>query len=112
MGNRIIIGNNNIQGRNITIINGVVVVDGKQIDLPENEKVINIYAESIDRIEVDSCNEVIVKGNSGSILVSQGNVSVGGNVDGDINVSQGNVYCGNIGGDVSVSIGNIRGRKW
>jgi hypothetical protein len=111
MGSSIIIGNNNIQGRNIVIQNGTVIVDGKRVELPENERIINIQAENLESIRVDSCNEISVKGNAGDIHVSQGRVSVGGNVKGDVHVSQGNVDCGNVEGDVAVSMGNIRSRR-
>jgi hypothetical protein len=108
----IIIGNNNVvSGQNIVIQNGTVTVDGKRVNLPENEKIINIQAVNLESIRVDSCNEVSVKGNAGDIHVSQGRVSVGGNVKGDVHVSQGNVDCGNVEGDVAVSMGNIRSRR-
>lgn len=108
MGNQIIIGNHIIHGGNIVINNGVVIVDGKRVDLPENEKIINIQAENLESLRVDSCNEITVKGDAGSVRVSQGKISIGGQVKGDVRVSQGNVDCGNIQGDVSVSMGNIR----
>jgi hypothetical protein len=112
MGSSIIIGNNNIvSGQNIVIQNGTVMVDGKRVDLPENEKIINIQAENLESIRVDSCNEIKVKGNAGDIHVSQGRVSIGGGVKGDVRVSQGNVDCGTVEGDVSVSMGNISSRR-
>jgi hypothetical protein len=112
MGNSIIIGNNNIvSGKSIVIRNGTVIVDGKRVDLPENEKIINIQAENLESIRVDSCNEITVKGDAGDIHVSQGRVSIGGHVKGDVHVSQGNVDCGNVEGDVSVSMGNISSRR-
>jgi cytoskeletal protein CcmA (bactofilin family) len=112
MGSSIIIGNRNIQGRNITICNGAVIVDGKRVDLPENEKIINIQAKNLESIRVDSCNEISVKGNTGDIHVSQGRVSIAGDVKGNVRVSQGDVDCyGNVEGDVSVSMGNITSRN-
>ena len=112
MGNSVIIGNNNIQGRNISIRNGVVIVDGKQVSLPENEKMINIQAESLESLRVDSCNEIKVNGDvGGDVRVSQGRITIGGMVKRDVHVSQGDVDCGKIEGDVSVSMGNIRIQK-
>jgi hypothetical protein len=109
---RIIIGNNNVvSGQNIVIQNGTVRVDGKRVNLPENEKIINIQAVNLESIRVDSCNEVSVKGNAGDIRVSQGRVSIGGDVKGDVHVVQGNVDCGNVEGDVSASMGNISSRR-
>jgi len=107
----IIIGDNNIQGRNIVIQNGTVIVDGKVIELPENEKIINIEAESIESLRVDFCASIMVRGDTGNVNVSQGKVSIGGTVKGDVRVSQGNVDCGTIEGNASVSMGNISSRR-
>jgi predicted acyltransferase (DUF342 family) len=54
---------------------------------------------------------VSVEGNAGDIRVSQGRVSIGGDVKGDVHVSQGNVNCGSVEGNVSVSMGNISSRR-
>jgi cytoskeletal protein CcmA (bactofilin family) len=109
MGSSIIIGNNNIvSGQNIVIQDGMVMVDGKRVNLPENEKIINIQTENLESIRVDSCNEISVKGNVGDIHVSQGRVSIEGHVKGDVRVSQGDVNCyGSVEGDISVSMGSI-----
>ena len=111
MGNSIIIGNYNVQGNNIAIQNGIVMVDGKRVELPESGKIINIQAENLESLRVGVCNEVKIKGNSGPVKVSQGKVSIKGCVKGNVRVFQGDVDCGNIEGDVSVSMGNIRTRK-
>ena len=111
MGNSIIIGNCSVRGSHIIIQNGVVMVDGKRIELPENEKIINIQAENLESLRADYCNSITVRGNTGGVEVSQGKVSIGGEVKGDVHVWQGNVDCGNIGGDVSVSMGNINSRR-
>jgi hypothetical protein len=113
MGSSIIIGNNNIvSGRNIVIKNGTVMVDGRRIDLPENEKIINIQAENLESIRIDYCKEITVKGNAGDIHVLQGRVFIGGDVKGDVRVSQGDVDCrGGVDGDISVSMGNISSRR-
>jgi hypothetical protein len=111
MGSSIIGNNNTVSGRNIIIQNGAVMVDGKRVELPENERIINIRAENLESIHADSCNELSVKGNAGDIHVSHGRVSIGGDVKGDVRVSQGNVDCGNVEGDVSVSMGNISSRR-
>jgi hypothetical protein len=111
MGNSIIIGNNNFVGKNITVQNGKVIIDGKIVDLPENDKIINIIAENIESLRVDSCEGITVKGNAGDVRISQGRLSVGGCIMGDVHVSQGNIDYGNIEGDVSVSMGSINTRK-
>jgi len=107
----IIIGNCNVQGRNIVIQNGTVIVDGQRVEIPESEKIINIQAENLESLRVDYCNSITVKGNTGNVEVSQGKISIGGTVKGDVHISQGNVDCGNIEGNVSVSMGNISSRR-
>ena len=111
MKSSIIIGNCNVQGNNISIQNGIVMVDGRRVELPGSDKIINIQAENLESLRVDVCNEVKIKGNSGSVNVSHGKVLIEGCVKGDVRVSQGDVDCGNIEGDVSVSMGNIKTRK-
>jgi hypothetical protein len=45
------------------------------------------------------------------VRIAQGQAVSGGEVAGEIHVSQGNVDCGNVKGDVSVSMGNISSRR-
>ena len=111
--NSIIIGNGNVvSGRSIVINNGKIIVDGKNVELPD-EKTINITIHGdLESLRVDSCDEVKIDGNvSGDVHISQGRASIGGEVVGDVHVSQGNVDCGNVKGDVSVSMGNITNRR-
>jgi hypothetical protein len=113
MSSSIIIGNGNVvSGRSIVINNGKVIIDGKNIDLPD-EKIINITVKGdLDSIRADTCHDVKIEGNVGEdVHVSQGHVTIGGEVGGYVHVSQGNVDCGKVEGDVSVSMGNITSRK-
>ena len=111
MGNSIRINNQTLFGNSIVVNNGVVYVDGKRVEVPENEKTINITAESIQSLRADNCHDITVKGDAGNIDVSQGSVTVNGSVKGNIEVSQGNVNCGNVGGDIEVSMGNVMSRR-
>jgi hypothetical protein len=112
MGSSIIIGNNNIQGQNIVIRDGIVIVDGKKIELPpESDKDIHIKAENIQSLRIDTCKTVTIEGNTGAIDVGQGGVFVKGLVKGSVKVNQGNVDCENIDGDVTVNMGTIKTRR-
>jgi autotransporter translocation and assembly factor TamB len=111
--NSIIIANGNmVSGRSIVINNGKVIVDGKNVELPD-EKTINITIHGdLGSLSADSCGEVKIDGSvGGDVSVSQGRASIGGEVAGGVHVSQGNVDCGNVRGDVSVSMGNITSRR-
>ena len=107
---QISINNVKINGHSIVINNGIISIDGNKIDIKENEKIINITADNIHSLQVDNCNSITVNGDTGSVDVSQGKVSIGGAVKGNVKVSQGNVDCGNVDGDIKVSMGNINSR--
>ena len=52
-------GNINIKGNNVSIINNKIFVDGKEIGTEEKE--INIIVEgNLDKLEVDCCNSIKV----------------------------------------------------
>ena len=54
-------GNINIKGNNVSIINNKIFVDGKEIGTEEKE--INIIVEgNLDKLEVDCCNSIKVNG--------------------------------------------------
>ena len=111
--NRIVINGKTISasGRNVSIINNRVIVDGKDVtpDLAETKE-INIMVEGpIERLQVDACNKIGVRGNVGSIKTQSGNVDIlSGNVQGSVQTMSGDVTCGNIAGSVSTMSGNIK----
>ena len=93
-------------GRNISIQNGEVIIDGKviQSSLERDIKVV-VYG---DVNNIDCAGSVEVHGNCGSIDCS-GSCKVDGNVNGDIDAS-GSVTCGNVAGDIDCS-GSVRCRR-
>jgi hypothetical protein len=98
-------------GRSITITNGKVIIDGK--DVTTEAKEINIVVEgSLDKLEVDYCNTITVKEVVKSVKTQAGDVIVQGNIGGDVKTMSGSVECeGSIAGDVSTMSGSIRSRK-
>lgn len=99
-------------GRNITVIDGRVIVDGKDVT-PESNKEINISVEGkVDLIKVDHCQKVYVAGDVGSITTQSGAVEVGGNVQGSVQTMSGSVECyGSINSSVSTMSGSVKYRK-
>ncbi len=97
-------------GRNITVRNGKVIVDGK--DVTPDAKEINISVTGkVDRLEADACSKISVTGDVGSVETMSGNVDVGGNITGSVETMSGDVDCGgSIGGSVSTMSGDVKHR--
>ncbi len=97
-------------GRNITIHNGKVIVDG--VDVTPDAKSINISVNgNVDRIDADACQKIDVSGDTQNITTVSGDVEVRGKILGSVQTVSGNVNCaGPIGGGVSTLSGNIRSR--
>lgn len=108
----ITINGNSISGRNISINNGKITIDGENITI-EDEKTINISVQGdIDKLKVDRCNICEVTGNVGSVKTVSGDVSITGDVSGgDVTSVSGDVKCGHVAGKVSTVSGNIKHRK-
>ncbi len=92
-------------GRSVTIINNKVYIDGK--DVTPDAKEINISVEGdIEKLEVDYCSKLEVKGNVGSLRSGSGDV-ICGDVTNGLTTGSGDVTCGNIAGNVSTGSGDV-----
>ncbi|WP_338978163.1 hypothetical protein [Fusobacterium nucleatum] len=99
-------GNINIKGNNISIINNKIFVDGKEIET--EEKVINIIVEgNLDKLEVDCCNSIKVNGVTKDVEVSNGNITISGDVKGNVNNINGNIIAKVINGNCKTINGDI-----
>ena len=99
-------GNINIKGNNVSIINNKIFVDGKEIET--EEKVINIIVEgNLDKLEVDCCNSIKVNGVTKDVEVSNGNISINGDVKGNVNNINGNIIAKVINGNCKTINGDI-----
>lgn len=115
--------------KNISVVNGKVIVDGKTIDVDENEKNISIVVQGdIESIQADKLQYIEVSGNvkkdvktqsgdvrcgevGGSVSASSGNVSVEGSVGASVSTQSGDIDCGgDIKGDVRSASGDISAR--
>lgn len=97
----------------LSIINGRYYVNGKELkdlsELAKDQKEVNITIDGdINKLEVDCCNRIFVKGNVGKIKSTSGDIEVEGDVDGDVQTVSGDINCGNVSGDASTVSGNIR----
>jgi hypothetical protein len=88
------INNANYSGHSVTISNGRVLIDGK--DLTPDSKNINIEViGDVNEIQVDSCNELVVKGN----------------VLGNVSSTSGDIRCGNVAGNANSVSGDIKANR-
>lgn len=83
-------------GKNITIINGRVIIDGKDVTQDSKEINITIYG-NIDQLQVDSCSTISVSGDAGTIKSQSGDIDIAGNVFGSVSNMSGNISCGDVG---------------
>ena len=110
--NRVTINGTTIvtSGRSISVVGNKVIIDGKEIDLPD-AKQINISVEgSVEKLEVDVCEKISVTGNVGNLASQSGDVEVAGNVSGSIQTMSGDVRCGAVGGNISTMSGDVKNR--
>ena len=99
-------GNINIKGNNVSIINNKIFVDGKEIGTEEKE--INIIVEgNLDKLEVDCCNSIKVNGVTKDVEVSNGNITINGDVKGNVNNINGNIIAKVINGNCKTKNGDI-----
>lgn len=90
----VIINGKTYRGKNISVINNKVVIDGKEIT--SGNETLNIEVSgNVDKINCSG--HVVVKGNSGSIDCG-GSVIVSGDVHGNIDCG-GSCNCRNISGN-------------
>ena len=88
--------NKQFQGKNISIANNKIFINGKQVDGLKDEKNITIEINGdIENIKADSCQEITIKGSC----------------KGDIKTTSGDIKCKNIGGNVNTMSGNVSARK-
>lgn len=105
---RIVINGHEIQGNNVTIKDGNVIVDG--VDLASTDKVINISVHGdVEHLVVSACNNLEVNGNATNVQTTSANVKVTGNVLGNIDTTGGDiVVAGNVSGDIDTTSGDVR----
>lgn len=112
-GRTIVVNGDVIRGQKINsmvISCGRITIDGKslsELDV-EDEKEINITIQGdLERLEVDYCNTLHVTGNAKRVKANQGDIEIGGDVQGDVHANMGTITCGNVEGDCHANMGNI-----
>lgn len=95
----------------ITIIDGKITINGKLVDTG-NDKEIYIHIDGpVDKLRVDSCEEISIKGDVGDVNTQSGNVNIIGDVVRNVKTMSGNVDCQDVIGNVNTMSGNIKKNK-
>jgi hypothetical protein len=96
-------------GSSISISNGVVSINGKNVT--PHDKIIDITVTgNIDDLRVDSCQKIDVTGNVKNVDTVSGDVRCG-NVSGNVETTSGDIKCGNVGGDVETVSGDVEANE-
>jgi hypothetical protein len=104
----IVINGKKYTGNNISVTCGRVIIDGKDVSLDENDKVINIQVNgNVEKLSVDACEQVTVTGSAGTVSTLSGDVKCG-DVSGSVQTMSGDVKCGNIAGSVTTMSGDVK----
>lgn len=106
----IVVNGQQFSGRSVNVVNGKVIVDGKQVDVPDSKEIHITVEGDLGNLQLDS-GSVTVTGHAGDVTVGQGSVHVGMDVKGKIKVDQGKVDCQDVFANVSVDMGNVKARE-
>ena len=100
-------------GNNVTVIKNKVYIDGKLSDEGEKSKVINIeITGDVELLDVDTCENIKVSGDVGSINTVNGDINIDGHIAGDIKTVNGDVTSkSDIFGKVKTVNGDIKGKR-
>jgi len=104
----IIINGKSYNGRNINISGGKVLIDGKDVDFGDTLQVNIVVEGDLNELQVDQVDTLQIKGNCGQVETTNGSVTIGGSVTGDVRTTNGTVSCGKVGGSVRTTNGSIR----
>jgi hypothetical protein len=98
-------------GRCISVVNGKIIVDGKDVT-PDAKDIRIEVTGNVEKLQADACNSITVTGNAENVTTQSGDVHVGGTVGGSVQTMSGDVDCGrSILGSVSTMSGNVRHQR-
>ncbi|WP_441280639.1 hypothetical protein [Tardiphaga sp. 862_B3_N1_1] len=105
-GSRITINGVEYSGRNVTITNGRVTVDGKEQEPALQRGPITIaVAGNVETLDLVS-GKVEISGNAGTVSSASGDIQCG-NVAGNAETLSGDIHCHAIGNNATSMSGNI-----
>jgi hypothetical protein len=101
----ITVNSSNYGGKSITIINGKVFIDGKDVT-PDGKEITVSVQGSIDSLEVDSANSIQVHGDVNKLRAGSADVKCT-NITGSVQTGSGDIECTSIEGDVQTGSGDV-----
>ena len=104
-GNSVAVNGNIYSGSNIQIINGKVLVDGKEVECPDKKISISING-NVDSVCTAS-GDVTITGNVGNASTTSGDIEIEGNVSGNVSAVSGDISVLDVQGNVSTVSGDI-----
>ena len=95
-------------GKNITITNGNIQIDGKPVN-DKGLRALNISVEgNVKTLTFSTCNRCTINGSVVNVKSSSGDIEIAGNCEGDVTTSSGDVTIGgHMNGDATTSSGDI-----
>lgn len=94
-------------GKNITIANGRVIIDGKDVT-PESKEINITVNGNVDQLQVDTCSQISVSGDAGAIKSQSGDIDIAGNVFGSVSNISGDISCGDVGLRTDTMSGDVK----
>jgi hypothetical protein len=96
------------EGRNITVKNNKVIIDGVDVTPDSNSKHIDIIVDgNVDKLDIDMCDKLMIKGNVNTLAATSVDVQCG-DVTGNVHTVSGDIECGNVGGSVTTTSGDVK----
>lgn len=105
----VVVNGKSYLGNNVTVINGVVTVDGVRQDGTITEQQVQIVVQG-DAQEIHTGSGNVSAHGAAVISTQSGDVTVKGQVHGNVSTMSGDVTCGNIAGSVRTMSGDINRR--
>lgn len=97
-------------GRNLTVKQEGIFVDGKKVDLGSQLNIDIVVQGDLDVLEVGAANSIAVAGSVGQLKTGSGDVTCG-DVQGSVSTGTGDVQCGNVGGNIKTGVGDVITRR-
>lgn len=93
-------------GKSITVKNGEITIDGKKVT-PNTKEIYISVDGSVEKLDIDSCDEIKIVGSVMNITSISGDVKIEGQVLGNVSNVSGDILCTEIHGNASTVSGDI-----
>lgn len=97
-----------VAGKNISVVNGKLFIDGKEIDKDILKELNITIIGDVEKLDVTYCNSLKINGNCFKVETVMGDVSIEGSVENVQSTSGDIVVSGNIKGNAKTTSGDIK----